>query len=228
MTLFLLHSVSRIKSGQHIIHSDTLNRIGKKKSSNISFDDGYADIYTNFKHELKQLSDRVIIFIVAGKIGGINDWDRSGELAGKLLLDWEQIKELKAMGIRFGSHSMTHADLTKLSDHELERETKASKRILEDLLGGPVEGFAYPYGYFNADVITAVKNAGYKWAVTTSDCVWEGWGNPFRSGRTAIYGHDPKWLISAKLNGLYNVKSVWEFPCLVVQKMKYHFTKEHL
>jgi peptidoglycan/xylan/chitin deacetylase (PgdA/CDA1 family) len=158
------------------------------------------------------------------KITGVNDWDRSGELTGKPLLTWEQIGELRKLGVRFGSHSLTHTDLTKLDDAGLEREVKESKRILEEQLGQEVEGFAYPFGFFDERVISAVKAAGYKWAVTTSDSIWEGWGDPYRLRRVNISGLDPDWLLSAKLNGLYDIKAVCELPRLIREKVTLYFS----
>ncbi len=126
------------------------------------FDDGYQSIYDVLVSAKPEICNRVYIFCVAGKIGGVNDWDAEGELSGKLLLNWNQILELQSLGIRFSSHGLTHADLTKLGDRELEKETRESKRILEERIGEPVEGFAYPFGYFNERVIKAVKAAGYE------------------------------------------------------------------
>jgi peptidoglycan/xylan/chitin deacetylase (PgdA/CDA1 family) len=183
------------------------------------FDDGYSAIYPHLVSAKNEIYSRITIFPVAGKVGGANDWDTSGELAGKPLLSWDQLGELRIRGVRIGSHGLTHADLTKLNAKELERETKDSKNILEDRLGELVVGFAYPYGYFNDRVISAVKDAGYKWAVTTSDSIWEGRSNPYRMRRINISGRDPDWLIRAKLNGLYDVKSVWELPKLLFEKM---------
>jgi peptidoglycan/xylan/chitin deacetylase (PgdA/CDA1 family) len=196
-----------------------ISKIVKKKRIILTFDDGYSDIFVNALDIFKRLSGRAIIFLVAGKIGGVNDWDSSCELAGKSLLSWEQIDELAKSGVELGSHSMTHPDLTKLKSKELEREIRESKRILEERLGNPIDGFSYPFGLFNNQVISALKDAGYKWAVTTSDSIWEGMANPYRIRRISISGLDSEWLLRAKLNGLYDIKAFWELPKLVADKI---------
>jgi peptidoglycan/xylan/chitin deacetylase (PgdA/CDA1 family) len=165
-----------------------------------------------------------LLFLVAGKIGATNDWDSSGELAGKPLLSWDQVEELNKLGVRFGSHGLTHADLTKLDHEELDREVRESKRILEQKFGQVVEGFAYPFGFFNEKVIGAVKAAGYRWAVTTSDSVWEGLGNPYRMRRINISALDPDWLLRVKINGFYDIKAVCELPRLIRQKVALYFS----
>lgn len=225
---FMLHSISE-RNSEYSVAAARLERLvdGNKKSL-FTIDDGYADNFAYGEKSLKKLSNRAIIFLVVEKVGGINDWDAFGELTGKPLLGWEQIAELKKAGVRFGSHSLTHSDLTKLDDKELAKETAESKRILEERLGEPIEGFAYPYGYFNDRVISAVKKAGYKWAVTTSDSIWEGRGDPYRMRRVNISGLDPEWLTRAKLNGLYDVKAIWELPQLIWDKIALSLRKNDI
>lgn len=218
-TSFMLHTIND-RVSRYAVTPGKLRRIAAgSRERFLTFDDGYENAFINGKRVFAESGCKIIFFLVSGKIGGVNEWDKSGELAGKPLLNWDQIKELQSLGISFGSHSLTHADLTKLGDGELERETKESKRILEEKLGCAIDGFAYPFGYFNERVISAVRNAGYKWAVTTSDSIWEGWGNPYRMRRINISGVDPDWLITAKVSGLYDIKAVWELPQLIWDKI---------
>ena len=220
----MLHAVNSAPEKFSVTH-ETLNKLfAMGKKYRFMFDDGYQSIFDILTSAVPGICSRVHIFLVVGKIGGINDWDTSGELSGKPLLTWEQIGELRKLGVRLGSHSLTHTDLTKLDDAGLEREVKESKRILEEQLGQEVEGFAYPFGFFNKKVIEAVREAKYKWAVTTSDSIWEGWGNPYRLRRINISGLDPDWLLSAKINGLYDIKAVWELPRLIQEKVTLFFS----
>jgi peptidoglycan/xylan/chitin deacetylase (PgdA/CDA1 family) len=217
--IVMLHSTGG-SEGRYTVSSLVITKIIEKKRTILSFDDGYSDVFVYAQDIFKKLSGRVIIFLVAGKIGRVNDWDSSCELAGKPLLSWEQIGELRKSGVQFGSHSLTHADLRKLENEELNREIRESKRILEEKLDQPIDGFSYPFGFFNNRVITALRNGGYKWAVTTSDSVWEGLANPYRIRRITISGFDPEWLLRAKLNGLYDIKALWELPKLVADKIR--------
>lgn len=215
---FMLHSINNVGS-KFCSTPDSIRQIADKTQKNLfTFDDGYVDNLTYGRDVFAKLGNRAVIFLVAGKVGGVNDWDTEVEFLGKQLLNWDEILELKSLGVKFGSHSLTHADLRKLSDKELEKEVKESRKILEENLGQAVEGFSYPFGYFNERVITAVKNAGYKWAVTTSDSIWEGIGNPYRMRRINISGLDPDWLLRAKVNGFYDIKAIWELPLLAFEK----------
>lgn len=55
-------------------------------------------------------------------------------------------------GHEIGSHSITHPDLTTLTEAEVIRELEGSKRFLEDFLHISVRYFATPYGTYNTFV----------------------------------------------------------------------------
>jgi len=60
-------------------------------------------------------------------------------------------------GHEIGAHSVTHPDLTTLSDGKLDYELSHSKSILESFAGaGNVNSFATPYGAYDSRVITAI------------------------------------------------------------------------
>lgn len=85
------------------------------------------------------------------------------------MLSWQQIKEMSNSIISIGSHTVSHPVLTKLNSKELEYELSESKRILEEKLGCPVNSISYPNGNsdsFNDDVISKLKEIGYKVAFT--------------------------------------------------------------
>jgi peptidoglycan/xylan/chitin deacetylase (PgdA/CDA1 family) len=82
------------------------------------------------------------------------------------ILNWEEIKEMSRYGIEFGSHTLTHPDLTLLGKDELIREISMSKQVLEEALGKKILGFAYPHGFYNDDVKKIVKESNYLYART--------------------------------------------------------------
>lgn len=132
-----------------------------------TFDDGYAGVYTRGYPILAAQGIPATVFVVAGAIGGINEWDiRIGDRVERLLTVG-QLRELAQAGWEIGSHSMSHARLTQLPDKQLRAELYGSRVMLEDLLGNAVTSFAYPYGEVDARVSDAVREAGYRNAVTT-------------------------------------------------------------
>ena len=84
----------------------------------------------------------------------------------------EEVRELGHGGlIEIGAHSVTHSSLGSLSSDEQRYEVRQSKVMLEEILGRPVNTFAYPYGAprdFNGGTIAAVKEAGFEGACTTA------------------------------------------------------------
>lgn len=136
------------------------HRVKNEKALLITFDDGYREIYTLGLPILEKYGFKPLIFLIAGYIGKENLWDYGKRFRH---LNWKEILELKKLGYEFGSHTLTHPDLTKLTNRELIKEVKESKRILEDRLGR-IDFFSYPLGRYNRRVKEIVKDAGYKLA----------------------------------------------------------------
>src|ERR1700674_980205 len=121
----------------------------------ITFDDGYADLYTAAFPILSAHDFKAVAYIVSGFIGQPR------------YATADQIVQMDHNGVEIASHTVNHADLAKSSAGNVWRELVESKRSLEQLLGHQVLDFAYPSGKFNAHVVSAVRQAGYDTAVTT-------------------------------------------------------------
>jgi peptidoglycan/xylan/chitin deacetylase (PgdA/CDA1 family) len=95
--------------------------------------------------------------------------DRAGgdDPPARRLMNWSEVEELSRHGISFGSHSKTHANLTRLGAAALDRELRAS---LDALRARPIDWLpvlAYPNGDHTQTVAAAARAAGYRAAVTT-------------------------------------------------------------
>ena len=84
----------------------------------------------------------------------------------RVMLDWNEIREMQAGGVSFGSHCLSHELLTSLDRTQQERELTESKEVLERRLGIPVEAVAYPNGNFNAEIKGFAARAGYRCALS--------------------------------------------------------------
>jgi peptidoglycan/xylan/chitin deacetylase (PgdA/CDA1 family) len=92
-----------------------------------------------------------------------------GALGHSQPLSWNQVLEMAAAGIAFGSHTVTHPNLTQLPDEELAWELSESKQVLEQRLQQPIDLLAYPIGTasaFDARVIAAAERTGYRLGTT--------------------------------------------------------------
>ena len=70
------------------------------------------------------------------------------------------------------AHCLTHASLTELSPSEMAWEVLADRKNLEEMFGGLVRGFAYPFGTYSDQVVDALKATGVAYArtvVSTND-----------------------------------------------------------
>ncbi len=124
----------------------------------LTFDDGFVDFLETAFPELCVRGMTATVFVPVAKLGGREDWPGSLCHAPRRLLDWEQVAWLASQGIEFGSHGMTHADLTRLAPEALHCEIERSQCELRGRLGrAAARSFAAPYGRTNAAVQQAVS-----------------------------------------------------------------------
>ncbi len=142
----------------------SLARIGKltlpRKPVILTFDDGYDDVYRFALPILKEFGVRGTIFLLGDRHVKSNSWEDE-PLRGAQLLNEGQIREMYEAGFEIGSHSLTHACLTKLSRDGAWEEISTSKMRLEELLDGPITVFAYPFGAVSPELERMVRSAGY-------------------------------------------------------------------
>lgn len=130
-----------------------------RKAVVINLDDGYKSTYDIAYPILKKYGFTATFFIYTSFIG-----------ASKNALTWEQLKALKADGFEVGSHTVTHADLTKKTAGEtdkdylarVKRELLDSKEILDEKLNQNTQYIAFPYGEFNPVVLKLCEETGYQ------------------------------------------------------------------
>jgi peptidoglycan/xylan/chitin deacetylase (PgdA/CDA1 family) len=153
----------------------------------VTFDDAFRSI-VSVVPEVRGLGVPITIFVCSGYA------DRGGapllipELAGDdpeqlATLPWDELRALAADGVEIGSHSLSHAHLTRVDDDALAREVRDSKLRVEDELGRACRLFAYPYGEHDDRVRGAVRAAGYERAYA----LWWRRGDPFATPRVDLY-----------------------------------------
>ena len=90
--------------------------------------------------------------------------------AAGLMMTWADVQEMHGNGISFGSHTATHAILSRLSPEKARSEIHDSRITMEKILGTPVTTFAYPNGQpedFNKSIKEFIRDDGYVCALTT-------------------------------------------------------------
>lgn len=98
-----------------------------------------------------------------------------------------QLRDLHSQGFDIGAHTALHPILDYCNAEEAEREIGGARERLQAIVGGSVNGFAYPNGRPYADFsrlhVDAVKRAGYRYAVTTHWGVADAGTSPFQIPR---------------------------------------------
>ena len=88
-----------------------------------------------------------------------------------LMMSSHEVRELRRAGMQIGAHTMSHPILTKLTRDEARAEIHGSRQRLEELLGEPVNLFAYPNGRHGDDYgqehASLVREMGFEAAVVT-------------------------------------------------------------
>jgi peptidoglycan/xylan/chitin deacetylase (PgdA/CDA1 family) len=138
------------------------------------------------------------------------------EEEGARPLTWAQVHKMKESGwVSFSTHTMHHPVLAYLADPaEVKREVVECRRILEQQLGHRIRSFAYPIGRFehiSDEVVQAVREAGYDWAVTTIHGINTPQSDPYRL-RRVLGDVSRHWLVmAAETSGIwYLLSPLWK------------------
>ncbi len=178
-------------------------KVTGRKIVALTFDDGYQDFYENAYPVLRAYKFPSTVFIVTDLVGKENVWDHKDVNARKSLMGWETIQRLKKEGVTFGAHTRTHPFLSGLSAESARDEIYNSKLKIEEQLQLPVGLFCYPYGNYDSETVEAVKDAGYKLAVTTKRGLVRKGDNIFEVRRSFIRTHTNPFLFLCRLHSPY-------------------------
>jgi peptidoglycan/xylan/chitin deacetylase (PgdA/CDA1 family) len=133
----------------------------------VTFDDGYANVATAAWPVLREAGFAATLFVVPDHVGGHNAWDQHGLRVPRLdLAGWDALARMTSEGVALEAHSRTHADLRRLAPAAMEDEMEGSAERLARVTGRRPEGFAYPYGAYDATVVTQARRS-WRWACTT-------------------------------------------------------------
>lgn len=186
----------------------------------ITFDDGLRDFYTHALPVLQELSFPATVFLPTGLIAASRRTYKKMEC-----LTWAEVREIHKAGIRLGSHSVSHADLSELPKVEMMREMAVSKAEIERQIGAPALAFAYPIEFpknkpaFAAEFRDLLVKTGYSCCVTSDLGRVKSGDDLYRLKRMPINALDVPNLFRAKLEGGYDWLR-WTQPLLHKLKRK--------
>jgi len=168
-----------------------------QKTVVITFDDGYANNFSAFE-ALTQRNMLASWFVVTNDLGKFSSWSDADAASAKLL-DPKQLQEMQAEGMEIGSHTLSHCRLTQASNNQVKLELCQSRHYLSELLDHSIISFAYPYGLYNSEILSAIKSAGYQVAFTTNSGFGFVNNNPLEVRRVSIMNNDTLSTFARKL-----------------------------
>jgi peptidoglycan/xylan/chitin deacetylase (PgdA/CDA1 family) len=150
----------------------------------LSFDDGYRSFLQYAYPVLKELDFRATLFVYTDYVG-----------ASRNALGWPELAQLAREGFDIQGLSKTHGDLRRRRDESasdygrrMQAELGEPVALFERHLGHRPGLLAYPYGYYDDDLVQKLHEFGYVGAFTVRRDANPAFVGPYRARRAQIYG----------------------------------------
>lgn len=138
----------------------------------ITIDDAYVSVYKEAYPRLKGYGFPFTVFVPTEGV----------EMGIKSYLTWEQMREMRAAGAVYASHSHKHDYLIRRYPGESEdawinrvtNDIEKSLNILKEKLGSTSKLFVYPYGEYNIALKQIIRSLGLTGLGQHSGAVWQG------------------------------------------------------
>lgn len=187
----------------------------RSKQVFLTFDDGYTEVHDIAWPMLQERGIPFHVFLVSDYAGRTNDWDLSLGRPPFRHMDWGMVREMSAGGVTFGSHTGTHADLTRVTREHALADLVRSKRVIEEITGRPARTFSYPFGRYNDVAQDAARAAGFEAAFSLYPRHSNAITDRYALRRDAVYIIDPVSAIEIKL-GKHPLCGIEEMKCRAI------------
>lgn len=165
----------------------------------VTFDDGYHDVLRHALPVLQQQGYPAVLFAPLSYVGDSRPLPHEKRLAAQGIvnrtLDWGELRELDAAGVRVECHGISHRALADLAVDEATREIALAKLRLEERLGREVKAFAYAKGseaHFRPVHVSLLRQAGYELGFTSVSGGNDAQSDRFRLRRYNVEPYSPR------------------------------------
>jgi peptidoglycan/xylan/chitin deacetylase (PgdA/CDA1 family) len=166
----------------------------------LTFDDGYQDFYTVACPILEKFGFTATVFLVAGRMGSLSNWEGQEGPCSGMLMSWAEARDLARRGFILASHTLSHPRLTHLDDQPAFEEIRNSRVLLQDRLDMQVDFFSYPYSASDTRIERMIESAGYTAACAGDSGPW----SVLNLWRTQCVRGDTTLSFALKVNGWVN------------------------
>lgn len=210
----LNHSYNIISFDQYLsgdIRKDRINIV-------ISFDDGYQSWFCYGKDIFKKYEITPLLFINSDFInlkeaGSIKYCEDQIHTWPEESLSWQEVISLKGAGAEIGGHSSGHIDMILAQGNRdfLLSSIRSDRERIENNTGQLPRSFAYPFGRYNDQAKSIVRESGYTYGFTSDSGFLDDSLDCFALRRTNI-GMRPILVVEAMIEGWYDiVTDLWQF-----------------
>lgn len=192
-------------------------KVGGKPLVALTFDDGYASVLHQALPILQRYRAPATIFLVTKYIGSerplpFDRWSHKNHqrvASGTWrALNWKEVETCLDSGlVTVGAHSHQHLDGRDCTPAQLREEASQSREILLQYCGEKhAQAYAYPYGStrlgeVSVEYVQAVRQAGFRLAVTTDLGLVKPQHHPFLLPRVEAHALDSGAVMRAKAVG---------------------------
>jgi peptidoglycan/xylan/chitin deacetylase (PgdA/CDA1 family) len=158
----------------------------------------------NLKPFLKRVSNDQREIVVNEIVNAYTDVQVQGEM-----MNWDQIRQLKADGHYIGSHTVAHPVLGMMEEKAIRDELFLSGQRIKDELGYFPYSISYPVGSYNSMVKEIARGVGYKIGLAVNQKIY----NPNKSDlfevpRMELY-NEPWWKTKLRIsNRIEKIKNL--------------------
>lgn len=127
-----------------------------------------------------------------------------------LMMTWDMIRAMRGDVVEFGSHTVTHPFMSRLTDDEARAELSRSKQRIETELGATISSFAYPNGKradYTPQTLALLEACGYALALTTEKNVNDRQTPPLEMYRFGTVDY-PAYVLAVRLCAILAVADI--------------------
>jgi peptidoglycan/xylan/chitin deacetylase (PgdA/CDA1 family) len=164
----------------------------------LTFDDGTPDFHEQVMPLLERYRIPAVLYLATALV------DEQGGDG----LSWAQLRDATATGlVTVGSHTHSHADLSRMDERTTEEEMRRSKDLIEHHLGVACRHFAYPWAVGGQAADRAARRLFDSAALDAWRTNRRGRIDPFRLGRTPVLASDGFTFFRAKSLGMLDAEA---------------------